>query len=48
MVGLSAVTVWKMVASKTIPSVKLGDSPRAARRIMVEDLKKWMEDHKEG
>lgn len=46
--GVSRSTVDRLVRSRELPSVKLGGSRRAPRRIRPVDLEQFVAAHREG
>ena len=48
MIGVSTVTMWKWVSCGKVPSIKVGNTQKSTRRILVKDFEVWLESQKEG
>ena len=48
LIGVSTVTMWKWVSSGKVPSIKVGNTQKSTRRILVKDFEAWLESNKEG
>jgi excisionase family DNA binding protein len=44
-IGLSKIAVYRKVEAGELPSIRLGDGPKAPIRINPDDLVEWLSQH---